>query len=302
MGKDLPSIVGQKFGPNSYVQLGLSPWNSVVVPVVVMTPSEIKCIGSAFNVSPAGLWITAGHVIDEALDVVAETADSQLAIVWIGSGDGHDVPDLLGGPVPVIYYQRDHASDLGMMRTNLLTDGEPYALPFLRLGAGMRKAQEPIAALGYTRFEVKSEIVGVDLRKTIVEQGFYVSTGHITRNYPEGRDSLMLPTACFETSARFNGGMSGGPVVDGESIACGVVSSGGVGPDEENPGYVSFASATPHIFMLELREGSQSQRVYDMVTQGIVSSDKYFSHLKLIETDDGQIGIEFPIEGSRLDQ
>lgn len=299
MGKDLPSIAGQEIGPDSYVQLRLSHWNSVIAPVVVVSPAEIKCIGTAFNVSPAGLWITAGHVIDEALDVVAETAESQLAIVWIGSGDGHDVPDLLGGPIPVIHYQRDHASDVGMMRTNLLKDGEPYPLPFLRLGAGMRKVQKPIAALGYTRFDVKSEVVGVDRYKTIVEQNFYVSAGRITKNYPEGRDSLMLPTACFETSARFNGGMSGGPVVDGEGIVCGVVSSGGVGPDEENSGYVSFASATPHIFMLELSESGQSQRVYDMVAQGVITSDKYFNHLKLIETDDGKVGIEFPIEGSR---
>jgi Trypsin-like peptidase domain len=204
MGKDLPSIAGQEIGPNSYVQLGLSPWNSVVVPVVVMSPAKIQCIGSAFNVSPEGLWITAGHVLDEALDVVAQTPGSHVAVVWVGSGVREDVPDLLGGPIPVNYYLRNQASDLGMMRTNLLKDGEPYTFPFLSLGAGMRKAHTPIAALGYTRFQVESEI-SVELHNVVVGQNFHVSTGRITENYPNGRDSLMLPTACFETSARFNG-------------------------------------------------------------------------------------------------
>lgn len=51
------------------------------------------------------------------------------------------------------------------------------------------------------------------------------STGTIRQNYPSGRDSVMLPFPCFEIEARFDGGMSGGLVVDEAGSVCGLICS-----------------------------------------------------------------------------
>lgn len=293
MGSDLPSASGMQVDANAFVRLGLSSWNSVVVPVVVVTPTVIRCMGTAFNISPDGVWITAGHVIDWALDVVAETADSYVAVLWMGSGADEDVPDLLGGAIPLNFYCRDNRSDLAVLRTNLLKNGEPYPWPHLRLTARMRKRATPIAGLGYTLFEIESDATVNDFRNVVVESHFHISTGHITENYPGGRDSSMLPSACFETSARFDAGMSGGPVLDTEGAACGVIASGM--KQDGGTGYTSFASATPHIFMLELKDGDESMRVYEMVQRGFVQADSYFEKLALTEKD-GVINVSFPVE------
>ena len=58
--------------------------------------------------------------------------------------------------------------------------------------------------------------------------------------FRQGRDRLILPTACFETSARFDPGMSGGPVSDEEGAVCGVIASG-VDYDSGDPGFTSYA-------------------------------------------------------------
>jgi hypothetical protein len=52
--------------------------------------------------------------------------------------------------------------------------------------------------------------------------------GRITRHYPEGRDSVMLPGPCYETDMEIKGGSSGGPVfISGSSgFVFGVNSTG----------------------------------------------------------------------------
>ena len=292
MGSDLPTPRGV-IGETAFVELGLTTWSSAVVPVVVISPTMIRCIGTAFNISPFGVWVTAGHVMDEANDVVTRTPDSNVALVWVGSGAGESVPDLLGGAIPINFCYRRPGSDLALLRTDLLTNGEPYRLPHLRLGARMRRVGTPIAGLGYTRFDIENDTTDADGRRIAVESNFHISTGDITRLYPERRDSAMLPSACFETSARFDGGMSGGPVVGKDGWVCGVVSTGGLGSDDE--GYTSFASATPVIFLLELQEGNQSESVYQMVQRGLVIADSYFANLEIVEQE-GRIGISFVTE------
>ena len=97
----------------------------------------------------------------------------------------------------------------------------------------------------------------------------------------------MLPTACYETSARFDPGMSGGPVFGADGAVCGVVASGMAHDD----GYTSFASATPFVFTLGIRDNDRLIRVYEMAKQGTVQTDKYFAHMRLTEQPDGNVDL-----------
>ena len=51
------------------------------------------------------------------------------------------------------------------------------------------------------------------------------SFGEVKRIYPERRDTVMLSFPCYEINARFDPGMSGGPVVDELGSVCGLVCS-----------------------------------------------------------------------------
>ena len=62
---------------------------------------------------------------------------SQMAVIWVGSGAGHDdVPDLLGGPVYVSARTKydESESDIALLRAGMLKDGEPFIRGWLGRG------------------------------------------------------------------------------------------------------------------------------------------------------------------------
>jgi hypothetical protein len=67
------------------------------------------------------------------------------------------------------------------------------------------------------------------------------ASGVIAANFPTGRDRGLLPFPCFEITARFDGGMSGGLVLDEHGAVCGLISTGLSGDHEARP--VSYAVA-----------------------------------------------------------
>ena len=60
------------------------------------------------------------------------------------------------------------------------------------------------------------------------------SRGIVKAVHPISRDSCMLPFPCFEVNAQFEGGMSGGLVINESSQVCGIVCSS-IAATEEHP-------------------------------------------------------------------
>lgn len=286
-----------QFDANSFVTLeGLTEFSSMVVPVVVVDSGQIRCVGTAFNIATDGVWVTARHVIEFALELVADHPGAAIGLLFVSSGVEGEVPDLLGGFVPVAQGMQDEAngSDLGLMRAGMTNGDERYAFPIARLSARVPKQGTHILAMGYSRFTIQSDVTAQEVREVVMKPNFSVSTGEVLQVFPEGRDTFRdldgrpagsLPTACFETSARFNPGMSGGPVFDENFAVCGVVSTG-LNSDGEASDR-SFASATPFLFTLGVTDGQQSRSVYQMVKHNIVMADEYFAQLTI--TGDGKL-------------
>jgi hypothetical protein len=303
METDLPTGEGMEFDVDSFVTLDhLTQFNSVVVPVLVDDRERIRCVGTAFNISPDGVWVTARHVIDWAVEIVADNPDAYIALLWVGSGEGEDVPDLLGGMIPVSHFTKDDAngSDLALLRAGMLKDGERYTFPISRLSARVPKVGTHVLAMGYARFNVKSDTSTKELRELVFQHNFSVSTGEVLQVFREGRDTFRdldgnytgrLPTVCFESSARFDPGMSGGPVFDENFAVCGVVATGL--ESDELPSDRSFASGTPFLFTLAITDGEQKLTVYQMVQQKFVECDGYFERL-IVSEKDGQLN--YPCE------
>jgi S1-C subfamily serine protease len=270
----------------------LTDLNSRVLPVLVVSTTMLACVGTAFLIAPGGVAVTARHVIDEALVRVDQQPGAYVAVLWVGSGtDVDDVRDLLGGLIGV--YQRavdGNKSDLALLRiSTVFRQGEFYPLPTLALSSRLPQRGNMICALGYTKFDVESDTTTQTERLVTIAQDLHYSSGRITDVYPDGRDATMLPTACFETSARFDPGMSGGPVLGEDGTVCGVVASGMAHDD----GYTSFASATPFVFTLGIKDDDRLVRVYEMAKQGNVQTDDYFSHMRFNERPDGNVDLAF---------
>jgi hypothetical protein len=78
-----------------------------------------------------------------------------------------------------------------------------------------------------------------------------VSTGTIRKIYSWTRDSFFMPFPCYQVSARFDAGMSGGPVFDESGAICGLVCSGHKPADDEDGEPISYASTLWPLFQLD---------------------------------------------------
>jgi hypothetical protein len=140
---------GMEFDLDSFVTLdGLTELNSCVVPVLVDDGGEkIRVAGSAFNIHPHGLWVTARHVIEDAIKNHRDAhiyllwtdpeVSTEAAPPWLDSDDVPHSPLRLGALVSVNRFTKDDSggSDLALLRAGMLRDGEPYMFPVCRLSA-----------------------------------------------------------------------------------------------------------------------------------------------------------------------
>lgn len=101
-----------------------------------------------------------------------------------------------------------------------------------------------------------------------------VSTGTVQEVHGQHRDSLLLKYPCFQVNARFDHGMSGGPVVDPEGRICGVVSKSYELLEGEEPiGYAASLWPTGVISMPDLPGLADDKlRFYDLLRRGKVQS------------------------------
>jgi Trypsin-like peptidase domain len=259
---------------------------SCVVPVVVVTQEAIRQVGTAFCVSSSGVWITARHVLEGRMSTTEYCEDdpgSYLAILWVSPDEDFRIP------IRVTSFTRHPAS--GSDLAVLWTDTSDLRFPALRLSALVPEKNTSIIGLGYPKFDVISCTNG----NTQIEPDLAVVTGKVLEVYKHGRETFKdqdgnftgkLPTACYETSARFDSHMSGGPVLDSTGSVCGVIAAG-FNIDDDLDQDTSFASGTPYIFMLNVAFSPDRQvSIYDLATQGIVLCDHSLEQLRMTAIDE----------------
>jgi hypothetical protein len=271
---------------------------SSIVPVVVMRDSTITLIGTAFNISPAGLFVSARHVIEEALEICRGEPSAWISLLWMKSGAEYDdVPDFAGAQLPVnqIYVNENH--DVALLHPRqLLENGEPVTFPIAGLDTRVPPVGTAVLGLGYTRMTIHAHEYSDAIRKVTADQAFHASHGLVTQVFPAGRDRLMIPFPAFESNARFDPGMSGGPVFAGDSsYVCGVVCSG-LSADDAEAGWTSFASMALNALVLKVtvdKSTGASATLFELARQGFVQMDENFNLLSLAE-DDGEPYLSFP--------
>src|ERR1700682_4444223 len=295
MGQELPSAHGMMFERNSFVEMPLTSMSSVIVPVVVIGPTYFQYVGTAFNIAPDGLFVTASHVVDDALKFQVQNPGSNIAVIWVGSGVGHDdVRDLLGGPMYVSAITKTHErqADLALLRAGVLKDGKPFPLPIVPLSTHLPIPGELISGAGYPTPSVESDTSTSAERIITVEHGLHVATGEIVEVFAERRDVVMLPAAGFQTEAVFESSMSGGPVFNQDGYVCGVIRFS-LRPDESYPRYTSYASLALSLFPMWISNDQGSITVYELAQQDIVKTDDHFPALQY-SRQQGRVVVQLP--------
>jgi len=202
---------------------------TVVVPICRVDGGRVSFLGTGFFISTIGLFATAKHVLMDVVDRDGKPEENAGIIILQFMPDGNT------------YYQR------GIIRFHI----HPLADVAVGVPAPMhhKETKQPLvnrlpvltrriplvgeSAITYAYPKTLVTDTGAGQRIDLAASDHL---GQIEEYLPNGRDKVLLPSACFRTSIEILGGASGGPVFDNFGRAFGINSTGF---DGTNISYVS---------------------------------------------------------------
>ena len=204
-----------------------TPLSEVALRLAVNFYAKEPLVLGTATVVGGNLLVTAKHVlsgiISETLgpDAATGTIDKHLAAIQILPGPEYIIWDVVNATV-------DPVCDIALLHLGANPGrsdpdkGQQWRT--LRVNPFAPAVGERVAAFGY-----RGSAVRVSKRE---DGGNHIdfddeamrSVGVVSEIFTWRRDS-MLPFPCYQVSARFDGGMSGGPVFDETGCLCGIVCS-----------------------------------------------------------------------------
>lgn len=226
----------------------------VIQPVVSIAKTEdkIRGLGTCFQVSP-WLWLTAHHVVQHSPSETFppdEVGAVGFSVGLVYGKAAFVTSDTFGAIRQVLTHKFEPAKaaarSLDTTPPNILID-----VASLRVDVGNLKRSRLVSPLPVAKHSpvVGDEILAIGypiLGSTfntansamIFEERMCGAGGVVTALHPKGT-SAMKPWPTFEIEGNWEGGMSGGPVINLRGEVVGIVSSS-FAPYEDNPG-VGFA-------------------------------------------------------------
>jgi Trypsin-like peptidase domain len=260
------------------------PIEQTVMPLLTIADGEVASIGTGFIIAADGLMITAVHVIEEGMKrMVQKTNDDGSTENLLGfyamyvTDQKHGTNDehCLGGLLPIHKVSYSKGLDIGYCWLKRpVIEGKPLTFPVLRLSPGLPKVGENVLGMGH--YQMRGDILSQTQENGTVlkyDERTALTTGQITEIYPERRDNGMLTFPCFCTNARFEHGMSGGPILNEHGSVCGVICSC-LPPGDDSPGYTSYGSLLWLALGTSIEvipcEGAQPEMmsIYDLIQRG----------------------------------
>ncbi|KWK67552.1 S1 family peptidase [Burkholderia stagnalis] len=213
--------------------------STVVVPLYRHTDAgrEMEVIGTGFFVTQSTV-VTARHVAESALEADPQGNPGLWAIQILDGGQYYRRP-----VVNVVMHPTTDIALCVLANMTHRQTGANLSNPVIRLSARDPAIDEHVYTYAYpdTVFEREGERARLDLNPHFYD-------GYIVQHHPDGRDRVMLPFPCFETSMHLHGGASGGPVFDARGAVVGVNVSSLQAPDTD----FSFIAKVRDAFDLRL--------------------------------------------------
>jgi hypothetical protein len=277
-----------------------STHQQVVMPLFKKHEGNYIAIGTGFVIGADGLMVTASHVV---LDVIAAgqrvlgedgrwmDAFEFYALYVTAEKHGPNNQHNLGGLWPIQKAWCNNSLDIGLCwLQRAMRDDKPILFKQMRLSPGLPTVGDEILGFGYHGVSHPIEI-GTDGRQTIrYEQRGSFTKGRVLEIHAEQRDSAMLRFPCFRTDARFDPGMSGGPVVNKVGDVCGVICDS-LGPRADDTStHDSYASLIWPVLGCEIEvapaEGElvRPVRIEELIRSGYIVSDGSESKIQVKDT------------------
>ena len=266
-----------------------------VMPILGIADDRLIAYGTGFIVAAYGLMMTAKHVIQEAWSHSMRRLNEQgqfydhfeLYALYITAERHADSETMnVGGlwPIGKVWFSPELDIAFCGLRSGT-RNGRRIRFPICRLSPGIPRFGERIVGFGYYKME-GGELDRSSQEEVLVSYSQMTahSAGKIVEVFPKKRDSGMLNFPCFHTDARFDHGMSGGPVFNEAGYVCGVIcSSFNV---EDDPHHVSYASliwpALATRVEVAIDGGKPEMKlVYELVEKGFIVTDDTINHLRI---------------------
>lgn len=246
-------------------------------------PRTLYGMGTAVCIG-AGWFLTAKHVV-EPFDRVHVASDDELMFVILEtdtalqSGDN----DFLGGMLPVRGYSLHPDTDLATLTAELpgpVTD----EIRKLTLSLRMPAVGEPVVAAGYPVMHAQGDLPGDGPGSIGWDRTLRASVGVVLEEHPDRHDGWYHPGPAFTTDAPAFSGMSGGPVLDGDNLVVGFISSS-LPPTDDCPSWTSHVvllGPALELSVLDLQSGTNVDAeaaaelgLSDLVAQRVVECEMY---------------------------
>lgn len=196
--------------------------------------------------------LTARHVVDGFLrDYQQEIAAGQAGLIVIAETDVHlgveedGTPKYLGSVLNVVRADCHAHTDIALLRVLLPATSAGSLLNPLVVDVTPPAAGDQCLAIGYKHCSLSGTISPDHLSSADYERQLVISRGTVDEIYLQQRSEWQWDFPCFVTDAKYNGGMSGCPVILPDGRIHGLVSSSDF-PDE---GPVAVG-ATSHVTLL----------------------------------------------------
>lgn len=174
----------------------------------------ISLLGTGFFISDHGIFITAKHVLMDVLDKNGFQTH------------GISLVQFLGGSYvirPILRCTSHEVADISVGVSAPMTNnktGELLKNKILKLTSNTDEIGSHVFTYAYP----KSVVNHVERQELHFFPDYY--EGIIEKNFPFGRDKVMLPGPCLQTNMYIHGGASGGPVFNKMGLVCGINSTG----------------------------------------------------------------------------
>lgn len=269
---------------------------SIVMPIVVITADRVQLVGTCFNIATSGLFVTAKHVVDEAVKVRMEHSDGWIGVGWSKPGGREKKKGLQVEFLEVLHSSAADPYDVALLWVEDNPTSRAREFPRSPVDLRLPERGTPIFAAGYT--EMKQNWVGQRGAAHLFDVDARCSATHgtVEQVHPERRDSFMINFPSFQANAKFAAGMSGGPVVSGASGGvCGVVCSGMLS-DDEVLSYTSYATLALSMLGLGIinADGEETgETLYDLVERGEVDAIGGLDHVTVEPSEPGTFHFAF---------
>ena len=232
---------------NPPIRRDINPVRETIFPIFKQSPerpSIFDLVGTGFFIHSSGLFLTARHVLEDFVRPGKKTASPG----WIAAVSTKTSPanHLLGN---------NYA--LSRIVSASFVDGRPGSGPDIGLGVVEDVFLPPAKRPRFRRVKLTTDVPAVGSKiSTVAFPGTRVQNeppsiyfdidysqhpGEIHEVYESGRDSVMLPFPCCQTSMKIKSGASGGPVFDDQGRVFAVNSTGfhNHNEDDQDISYIS---------------------------------------------------------------